>query len=63
MVRALPARPYTPDRYWPGIIPCVRRYSGSGGVGARPSLDGARREPANDDAAEHGVQFRLVLRW
>ena len=27
------------------------------------SLDGARREPANDDAAEHGVQFRLVLRW
>ena len=27
------------------------------------SLDGARREPANDDAAEHGVQFRLTLRW
>ena len=27
------------------------------------SLDGARREPANDDAPEHGAQFRLVLRW
>ena len=27
------------------------------------SLDGARREPANDDAPEHGVQFRLTLRW
>ena len=27
------------------------------------SLDGARREPANDDASEHGVQFRLTLRW
>ena len=27
------------------------------------SLDGARREPANDDAAEHGVQFRFSLRW
>ena len=27
------------------------------------SLDGARREPANDDAPEHGVQFRLILRW
>ena len=27
------------------------------------SLDGARREPANDDAPEHGMQFRLVLRW
>ena len=27
------------------------------------SLDGARREPANDDAAEHGVQFRFTLRW
>ena len=27
------------------------------------SLDGARRESANDDAPEHGVQFRLTLRW
>ena len=27
------------------------------------SLDGARREPANDDAPEHGAQFRLILRW
>ena len=27
------------------------------------SLDGARREPANDDAPEHGAQFRLTLRW
>ena len=27
------------------------------------SLDGARREAANDDAPEHGVQFRLILRW
>ena len=26
------------------------------------SLDGARREPANDDAPEHGAQFRLTLR-
>ena len=26
-------------------------------------LDGARREPANDDAPEHGVQFRFTLRW
>ena len=27
------------------------------------SLDGTRSEPANDDAPEHGVQFRLTLRW
>ena len=27
------------------------------------SLDGARREPANDDAPEHGVRFGLTLRW
>ena len=27
------------------------------------SLDGTRREPANDDVPEHGVQFRLTLRW
>ena len=27
------------------------------------SLDGARREPANDDAPEHTAQFRLTLRW
>ena len=27
------------------------------------SFDGARREPANDDAPEHGAQFRLTLRW
>ena len=27
------------------------------------SLDGARRETANDDAPEHGVQFRFTLRW
>ena len=27
------------------------------------SLDGTRREPANDDAPEHGVQFRLTVRW
>ena len=27
------------------------------------SLDGARREPANDDAPEHGVQFRFTLHW
>ena len=27
------------------------------------SLDGTRREPANDDVPEHGVQFRLALRW
>ena len=27
------------------------------------SLDGARRETANDDAPEHGVRFGLTLRW
>ena len=27
------------------------------------SLDGARSEPANDDAPVHGAQFRLILRW
>ena len=27
------------------------------------SLDGMRREPANDDAPEHGVQFGFTLRW
>ena len=27
------------------------------------SLDGTRREPANDDAPEHAGQFRLILRW
>ena len=27
------------------------------------SLDGARSEAANDDAPEHGVQFRFSLRW
>ena len=27
------------------------------------SLDGARREMANDDAPEHGVRFGLTLRW
>ena len=27
------------------------------------SLDGTRREAANDDAPEHGVQFRFTLRW
>ena len=27
------------------------------------SLDGTRREPANDDAPEHAGQFRLTLRW
>ena len=27
------------------------------------SLDGARRESANDDAPEHAAQFRLTLRW
>ena len=26
-------------------------------------LEGTRREPANDDAPEHGVQFLLTLRW
>ena len=27
------------------------------------SLDGTRSEAANDDAPEHGAQFRLILRW
>ena len=27
------------------------------------SLDGARREPANDDAAEHGAMLRAAIRW
>ena len=27
------------------------------------SLEGARREPANDDAAEHGVMLRLQASW
>ena len=27
------------------------------------SLDATRREPANDDGPEHGVQFRLNVRW
>ena len=27
------------------------------------SLDGTRREPANDDAPEHAAQFRFTLRW
>ena len=27
------------------------------------SLDGTRREPANDDAPEHAVQFRFTLHW
>ena len=27
------------------------------------SLDGTRRARAGDDAPEHGVQFRLTLRW
>ena len=27
------------------------------------SLDATRREAANDDAPEHGVQFRFSLRW
>ena len=27
------------------------------------SLDGTRREPANDDAPEHAGLFRLILRW
>ena len=27
------------------------------------SLDGTRREAANDNAPEHGVQFRLTVRW
>ena len=27
------------------------------------SLDGARRAAANDNAPEHGVQFRLTVRW
>ena len=27
------------------------------------SLDGTRRESANDNAPEHGVQFRLTVRW
>ena len=27
------------------------------------SLDGTRSEAANDDAPEHGVQFRFTLRW
>ena len=27
------------------------------------SLDGTRREPANDNAPEHAGQFRLILRW
>ena len=27
------------------------------------SLDGTRREPANDDAPEHAGQFRFTLRW
>ena len=27
------------------------------------SLDGTRREAANDDGPEHGVRFRLGLRW
>ena len=26
-------------------------------------LEGTRREPANDNAPEHGVQFRFTLRW
>ena len=27
------------------------------------SLDGTRREASNDDPPEHGVQFRLTVRW
>ena len=27
------------------------------------SVDGTRREPSNDDAPEHGVQFRFTLHW
>ena len=27
------------------------------------SFDATRREPANDDGPEHGVQFRFTLRW
>ena len=27
------------------------------------SLDGARRKAANDNAPEHGAQFRLTVRW
>ena len=27
------------------------------------SLDGTRSEPSNDDAPEHGVQFRFTLHW
>ena len=27
------------------------------------SVDGTRSEPANDDAPEHGVQFRFTLHW
>ena len=27
------------------------------------SLDGTRREAANDNAPEHGVLFRLTVRW
>ena len=26
-------------------------------------FEGTRREPANDDATEHGIQFRAGLRW
>ena len=27
------------------------------------SLDATRREPANDDGPEHGVQLRASMRW
>ena len=27
------------------------------------SLEGARHEPVNDDAAEHGVMLRLQVSW
>ena len=34
-----------------------------GGLGLTAAGDRTWREPANDDAPEHGVQFRFTLRW
>ena len=31
--------------------------------GFEVNLDAVRREPANDNAAEHGVMLRSLLRW
>ena len=33
------------------------------GSGLTFTTEASRREPANDDAAEHGIEFRATLRW